>query len=794
MTAGNDHSIRKALLEAKEAGYFSDEELEPVLQSQGDPDELVALTIQLARDADAHGIDFAYLRNIQQKLERNTDVNTEGALLGAFRGSLDFVIATLLIGEGNNDKAGAFLQEPSCLEFIHRCYGVPRDHLEGVQPLKGGDTSLLLTCGKNDIQVLKLLQLKYLDLSALAEPFATYRDRFGDATSSPRVLDCGRGWILMERIEGKTLREYIDEDLRMRSLNLSDLGEFLSSLLSILADLDRRSLSHCDLSPDNIVLSNKLSAVHLINFGENSLLRNNVGESTRVLQAQVYASPDFPESTPSTGDPVNTPHVVDLDIYAVGVIILEWFAGERLSLETIQRHLDAVWRELPDLAMIIDDCLTQSGAYRALEYKPSPGTDPGKSAHHVRGPHSFGVFDSLGVRLQTAITAAQERERRPVYRELMSSQVFSGNYVLDAIWQMTGAQERNARDPVWTEHSRKLEAWKKLCVFAFSICVAVVPVMIVLEGLDTWKVIGLVREFFTIEPFTITESIPGRLVCFSFTIVAAMYYVSIFQSIDIYDGADEEKGNRATFRAARFWMRFNSFCFALPILWAEVVDPLAWPYCAALGLFFVGMNNYWVKRAAIAARESLDRSFRVYMPAKGEPPMGIFTRWDKLVFSYAAGLVGIGVFLLYYRGAEGAGLYQVELAFAVLVVVINYVKMQRENCLEQAPDVRRMLLQIFLSHKRLADRKLGELWELNNRLRALSEWLESANAYMKVDSIAIVAQSGLEVLAKSSSNMPDWEKRLGKMGINLVWCQDENHAEKMVKSKRDSTTIICRFG
>ena len=733
-------------------------------------DELVDQTIGLARGWDSTRMDIRQLEKVWQELEGYREPGAPQEGLVEFRGSLGFLIGTLYLFDNDRDNAQKFYRDPDTNHFISYKYGVPSEALENLSPFKFGTTSIIFRCGSNSDRVLKILRLQHVDDLHLTQPFTDYREVFGTAPTAPRIYDCGERWILMEYIEGQTLREFIDGsmDFRIRQFSSGDrlrgfrrrarseyfdtMRKLFSSFLAVLEDLDAVGLSHYDLSPKNIIVAGDGARVRLIDFGVNHLLTRNVGKARELSEAQTYASPEILDGK---AVPVLS------DIYSFGMILLECSIGCRTSAEDLQGHLDDVWMRTPDLAMIIDDCLTAAPQLRALEYRTRQGTSDSVSGVDSVGR---GIYSVLKARLMEALSNAELHANRPVLGEVLNFSVNTGNYFRDVAERMTERPDEDSQEALWKTQDGKLEAWKKVSICAVSTCVAIVPYLILFKDLDTWKIVEQLRLFLNLDSVSLVPSLPGRAVCCSFAVTAAVYYANIFQSVDIYNEAEEDPRKNGTYRIAKFWLRFNSFCFALPILWALILDPAAWPYCSALGLFFVGMNNYWIKRAARLARQSLDESFRVRRSLSVNAAMGIFANWDRLVFYYAVGLVGIGMFLWYQRALAGAESYPVECAFAVTVILINYFKMQKVNCTDQAPEVKKMLMHIFLSHKRLGDARLTVFDDLVMRLRLVSEWLQSPKREVEVGAVLILADERRDLAA--------YVEAIRKEGVRVTWCGD----------------------
>lgn len=656
-------------------------------------DDLVDFLIRYDRNVDSALQQVDTLVSAWVRLDEASRPDRVAEEARAFRGGLGFLIGSTFMLSGDRESAEDCFRDPDTVAFIHRVYRVPMEAMANILPYRFGTTSLVFLCGEDHRNVLKLLQLKYVEDETLTESLAKYKSRYGRAKNAPKVHECGPGWVLMDFIEGQTLREFVDgtistllnqgSDAQGAGLgkeHIKKIRNVATSLLDTLGALHQRRQWHHDLSPSNILVVDKGAEIRLIDFGVNSLLSRSSGSARELLDAKAYASPEVIKGSPQ--EQLS-------DVYSFGVILLECIAGKQVRMDELQWHLDDAWIRVPELAMVIDDCLTREPKYRALEYTTICNGNVGEGD----------IFGSIRSRITAVLANLEAQVKRSQIMEIFAATVESAIYMRETIKSVADRPEDGR---VWAMDHRTLDIWKRVCICAFCFCALIVPTAIVFNDLDGWKTVRQLRSLLGIDDFTLIESLPGRLVCFSFALTATIYYVNIFQSLDIYVGNGDNPSKWKRYRAARFWLRLNSFCFAVPILWAYILDPRQWPFCAAIGLFFVGMNNRCTKQAATLARQSLDASFRVRVSRFVDTNFEIFSGWDKLVFSYAAGLCGVGLFLGYQRAVLGDQTYPFELAFAIVAVLINYVKMQRENCTKLAPGIRTMLMYIFTSHRRLA--------------------------------------------------------------------------------------------
>ncbi|MXX91598.1 MAG: protein kinase [Boseongicola sp. SB0677_bin_26] len=696
-------------------------------------DDLVDSLIRYDRDVDSAAARVDSLVETWTRLDETNRPDGTAQQARVFRGGLGFLIGSTYMLDGKRERAEVLFRDPDTVEFIHRIYHVPKERMANILPYRFGTTSLVFLCGEDHRSVLKLLQLKYVEDETLTESFAEYKSRYGRARSAPTVHECGPGWILMEFIEGETLREFVDGTIStllkqgpvtqktgLGKEHIDRIRGVATALLNTLGALHESRQWHHDLSPSNILVTDRGAGIRLIDFGINTLLSRSSGSAPQLSDAQAYASPEVINGSPQ--EQLS-------DVYSFGVILLECIAGKKVRMDDLQWHLDDAWMRVPELAMVIDDCLTLDPEHRALEYRSESG-----GVADGTGGGAGDIFGNIRSRIVAVLANVEARVKRSQIMEIFAATVESAIYMRETIKSVADGPDNGY---VWARDHKALDNWKRLCICAFCICALIVPTAIVFNDLDNWNMVRQLRSLLGIHDFTLIESLPGRLVCFSFALTATIYYVNIFQSLEIYVDDGDDPSNRRKFGSAKFWLRLNSFCFAVPILWAYILDPRQWPFCAALGLFFVGMNNLRTRQAATLARQSLDASFRVSVSRFVDANFEIFSGWDKLVFSYAAGLCGIGIFLGYQRAVLGDQTYPFELAFAIVAILLNYVKMQRENCTKLAPGIKTMLMYIFTSHRRLAVSEKARPDVLMKDLRSLTQVIGSKRQRPDADGVLI---------------------------------------------------------
>ena len=150
--------------------------------------------------------------------------------------------------------------------------------------------------------------------AALSHPnIVAVQDQGWNQNGTPAVF------LVMELIEGHTLREYLNE---RGNLSIADGITFLAPVLSALAAAHKIGIVHRDIKPENILIS-KEGRIKIADFGlaKGPLLGSTMtAESSVVLGSVSYLSPEQVQRG-----------VADArsDVYSVGITAFEMFTGSK---------------------------------------------------------------------------------------------------------------------------------------------------------------------------------------------------------------------------------------------------------------------------------------------------------------------------------------------------------------------------------------------------------------------------------------------------------------------------------
>ncbi|CAB4819632.1 MAG: Stk1 family PASTA domain-containing Ser/Thr kinase [Actinobacteria bacterium] len=189
------------------------------------------------------------------------------------------------------------------------------------------------------------------------------------ALSHPNIVAVqDQGWnqngvpavfLVMELIEGSTLREYLNERGRFE---IKDAMNYLTPILSALAAAHAIGIVHRDVKPENILIS-KEGRIKIADFG---LARGEIigstmtAESSVILGSVSYLSPEQVQRG-----------IADArsDVYAVGIVAFEMLTGEKpfIGDTPIQIAYMHVNRDIPpprskrkDIPQALDDLISRA--------------------------------------------------------------------------------------------------------------------------------------------------------------------------------------------------------------------------------------------------------------------------------------------------------------------------------------------------------------------------------------------------------------------------------------------------
>ncbi|RMG89417.1 MAG: serine/threonine protein kinase, partial [Chloroflexi bacterium] len=183
--------------------------------------------------------------------------------------------------------------------------------------------------------------------------------------------DGNRHYIVMEYVEGRTLKQIIREAQENgRFLPISRALDLTIQICNGIGYAHRANFVHCDVKPQNVLVTHD-DRVKVADFG----IARAISEATQQQQSQVWGTPQYFSPEQAAGEPA-TPAS---DVYAIGVILFELLTGRlpfegesptAIALKHIQERPPRVSEfnptVPPQLELIIDKVLSKepAGRYR----------------------------------------------------------------------------------------------------------------------------------------------------------------------------------------------------------------------------------------------------------------------------------------------------------------------------------------------------------------------------------------------------------------------------------------------
>ena len=174
---------------------------------------------------------------------------------------------------------------------------------------------------ENKIVAIKILKEEYLDNKDFIRRFKN-ESRAIAMLSHPnivKVFDVNIGdiiqYIVMEYIEGITLKEYIESN---GTVSWKNTVHFTMQILNALRHAHSKGIIHRDVKPQNIMLLPD-GTIKITDFGIARVTTN----STRTITDQAIGSVHYIAPEQAKGEPTDE----TADIYSVGVIMYEMLTG-----------------------------------------------------------------------------------------------------------------------------------------------------------------------------------------------------------------------------------------------------------------------------------------------------------------------------------------------------------------------------------------------------------------------------------------------------------------------------------
>lgn len=170
--------------------------------------------------------------------------------------------------------------------------------------------------------------------------------------------DQGYHYIVMEYVEGETLKEYI---VRHKRLSIDNAVKFTIAIAEGLEHAHAMGIVHCDIKPHNVLIT-KTGRVKVTDFGIARAMNasNTVMYTNSVMGSAHYLSPEQ-----ASGKPVNG----STDIYSLGVVLYEMLTGRvpyegdtpiSVALKHVRERLVSPMRYNPSIPPLLEGAVMKA--------------------------------------------------------------------------------------------------------------------------------------------------------------------------------------------------------------------------------------------------------------------------------------------------------------------------------------------------------------------------------------------------------------------------------------------------
>lgn len=568
-------------------------------------------------------------------------------------------------------RANLFLHNHETIDFISNFYSITytnyEDHKYEMTLHKVGTSSFIFVIDSLNL-VIKCIKPRYLDSPKIMSDTLDYKKQFSsldfENKYTPKILETTQQYIIMDYIRGYTLREYVNKRIKSdrTKIDIDKLIVVWKQLCGKLKKFADNGIYHMDLSPENILVSEEIDDngidrpnIYLIDFGCNNLLIEGIGTSSALLKAQLYIAPELFKNRD-----LSTYKKYLIDLYSLGMILLEIVSKKELNSQNMIDQIDKIQMEYIGLGQILEEMLDIDQSTRLEFYSQSTQ-----------------IYDEINQKISDELDV-YNRFYTKSGNKLLNIVDTSLHYCFSVNKLLTGIREF-----IYLREN-KIKRYKDLKHYLGWLSLTHILNMFVI-----YNFYQRVKELNSTEEWL--SNFPGYIVALTFSFVATQYYVQIYSQIE---------HNKSKF--TNFWLRFNSFCFSIPVLYLIIIDPKPWPFGAAIGVFFVSMNNIFNFRLAKKAKCEIERIYaKKTLAMTYDNFFDTFKSWGPVTLAYSFLLIILGMLLNHsFRITDKITInLQDEWAYAIIVVFLT-IKMYAYNCTTLAPMVRSGLEKLYIWHEK----------------------------------------------------------------------------------------------
>lgn len=238
------------------------------------------------------------------------------------------------------------------------------------------------------------------------------------AVTDSGVLDTGSPFLVMERLYGETLRQYVG---RMGRVDAEEAIEFAVQMLSGLEASHALGVIHRDMKPENVFLTRPDGGRPLVKLLDFGMCRRQTFEAlsaddhSLTRAGTVVGTPEYMAPEQASG---RRRFDARIDLYAVGVMLYETLTGTRafsgpdprsVLVSVLARQLPSVRSIRPELPVAVDRIVA-----RAVERDPRARYgSTGEFQHDLLQART--TLRRQRASREAVVRRRSEREREPAY-------------------------------------------------------------------------------------------------------------------------------------------------------------------------------------------------------------------------------------------------------------------------------------------------------------------------------------------------------------------------------------------
>lgn len=168
----------------------------------------------------------------------------------------------------------------------------------------------------------------------------------GSPEGIAKVYDCvaenDTGYVISEYVSGRTLKEILASG---KKYSVQEAVTFISRILKGLSKVHPMNIVHCDIAPENIMITDS-DEIKLLNFGATRYVTTANSKSLAIILKQGYAPEEMYRSNGKRGPWT--------DVYALGAVMYRMITGI-VPQESVERTLVDELKEPSRLGVPISD-------------------------------------------------------------------------------------------------------------------------------------------------------------------------------------------------------------------------------------------------------------------------------------------------------------------------------------------------------------------------------------------------------------------------------------------------------